>query len=93
MMHWATTYPHKVYASVILLDGKLYNWKVGQHAWLCPGEVKICFSDFDKMNRMTVEHTFWEVGNPTEHNQAFDQAKEWLKQWPIHENHVGAKPY
>lgn len=29
MPHWSDTYPHNVYASVLLLDEKIYNYKIG----------------------------------------------------------------
>lgn len=29
MFHWTDKYPHAVTASVLLLDGKIYNWKIG----------------------------------------------------------------
>ncbi|HZG16940.1 MAG TPA: hypothetical protein VE710_18270 [Candidatus Bathyarchaeia archaeon] len=94
MAHWVDTYPHKVYASVLLLDGKIYNYKIGEYYWRFPGEVKMRYSDIDKLDRMTVEHTFFEVNNDIEHNRAFDVlAPEWFKNWEVHENHVGAPAY
>lgn len=94
MAHWVDTYPHKVYASVLLLDGKIYNYKIGEDYWKHPLEVKMRFSDFEKIDRMTVEHTYFEVNNVEEHNAAFKVlAREWFKSWEIHEDHIGARCY
>ncbi|MED1955115.1 hypothetical protein [Brevibacillus centrosporus] len=94
MAHWVDTYPHKVYASVLLLDGKIYNWKIGQDHWKHPHEVKMRYSDFDKLDRMYTQYAWFEVNNDEEHNRAFEVlAREWFKQWEIHENHIGAKCY
>lgn len=94
MAHWADTYPHKVYASVLLLDGKIYNYKIGDSYWEHPTEAKMRYSDFKNIDRMRVEHTFFEVNNDAEHNAAFEVlATDWFKQWAVHENHVGARCY
>ncbi|UED72129.1 hypothetical protein [Brevibacillus sp. HD3.3A] len=94
MPHWSDTYPHNVYASVLLLDEKIYNYKVGGSYWKTPLEVKMRYSDFDKIDRMTVEHTYFEVNNSEEHNAAFEVlARDWFKKWEIHENHIGARCY
>lgn len=94
MKHWIKKYPHKVYASVVLLDGKIYNWKVGQSCWNSAYEAKVRFSDFDKLDKMIVRHTYWVVYSPEEHQKVFEKhAKEWFKKWQIHEDHVGEKPY
>lgn len=94
MTHWVDTYPHKVYASVLLLDGKIYNYKIGQSFWENPLEVKMRYSDFEKIDRMTVEHTCFEVNNSEEHNTAFKVlAMDWFKNWEIHELHVGSRCY
>jgi len=94
MAHWVDTYPHKVYASVLLLDGKIYNYKIGQNYWEHPGEVKMRITDFHKIDRMTVEHTYFEVNNDQEHRDAFAVlAVNWFKNWEIHEDHVGSGCY
>ncbi|MFE4571377.1 hypothetical protein [Paenibacillus chitinolyticus] len=92
-MNWLDEYPHEVYASVLLLDGKIYNWKVGNYFWSHPMEAKIRMSDFDKFDRMEVKHTSFTVNNDFEHNLAFSlNAKQWYRQWEISEEHVGSAP-
>lgn len=94
MAHWVDTYPHRVYASVLLLDGKIYNYKIGQNHWEHPAEVKMRLSDFNKIDRMTVEYTYFEVNNDEEHNAAFEVlARDWFKNWEIHENYIGSRCY
>lgn len=94
MAHWSDVYPHEVYACVLLLDGKIYNWKIGEYYWSSPYEARMRLSDFDKIDRMKTEYKSWTVYNDEEHNEVFERlAKEWFKQWEIHENHVGAKAY
>lgn len=94
MPHWVDTYPHKVYASVLLLDDKIYNYKIGQNYWKSPMYVTMRTSDFDKMDRMRVEYTFFEVSDSEEHSKAFDvYARDWFKQWEVHEEYVGSKCY
>ncbi|UUV46038.1 hypothetical protein [Bacillus phage vB_BanS-Thrax3] len=94
MAHWVDTYPHDVYASVLLLDGKIYNWKIGNRYWESPFHVKMRYADFDKIDRMEVHHTSFTVNNSTEHSYAFEVlSRKWFKQWDIHEDRLGAPPY
>lgn len=94
MKHWVDAYPHKVFASVLLLDGKIYGWKIGDRYWDSPYEVRMKINDFDKLDRMRAEHTYWIVYNSKEHNDVYEiHAKEWFKQWEIHEDLPGFKPY
>ncbi|MGG3874692.1 hypothetical protein [Brevibacillus laterosporus] len=94
MKDWSDTYPHKVYASVLLLDGKIYSYRIGPSYWESPFEVKMRVSDFPKIKRMTVEHTSFEVNNDQEHTEAFTvQAVNWFKNWEIHDDHLGSKCY
>jgi len=87
-------YPHKVFASVLLLDGKIYNWKIKNSAWLHPSEVKMRYSDFDKIDRMEVKWTSFTVNDRFEHSLAFQyHAVEWFKQFEISEHKIGGAPY
>ncbi|MBD1379133.1 hypothetical protein [Metabacillus arenae] len=94
MAHWVDTYPHEVYASVLLLDNKIYNYKIGQHYWEYPFQVKMRYSDFDKLDKMEAKYTSFTVENDEEHENAFRiHAREWFKQWEIHKENIGSKPY
>lgn len=55
MAHWVDTYPHDVYASVLLLDGEIYNWKIGQRYWKSPWDMTWRFPLPDNMDKFTVE--------------------------------------
>ena len=33
MTDWLDTYPHKIYASVVLYDKKIMNWKIANYRW------------------------------------------------------------
>jgi hypothetical protein len=94
-MHWSDTYPHELHANVLLLDGKIENWKTGgtkAEAEFWP------FTTRWKVNRMrlvdygqyesldvgdyTVESKTWMVNNNQEHNDVFmAHASEWYRQW------------
>lgn len=81
MKHWVDTYPHMVYVSVLLLDHRIENWKVGQEHWANPLAVKAYW----KTNRLKDYKTQF-IGfyckNDTEHNKVFEElAPKWLKQF------------
>jgi hypothetical protein len=92
-MAWFEEYPHKVYASVLLLDNKIENWKVGGHPKRDPGE----FSGFWKRDRLSdysSEYTEFIVNNEDEHRKAFEElAPEWFKQWEHANDYRLAKAY
>lgn len=92
-MAWYDEYPHSVYASVLLLDGKIESWEIGNPPKKSPYD----FSAYWKRNRLndyTSQYTEFVVNNDLEHNEAFEiLAREWFKQWPIAEDFKGSKPY
>lgn len=73
-------YPYDLYASVLLLDGKIENWKVVNYPKKTPG----AFSGFWKPARMkdyTVQNHKWTVNNSLEHEEVFSKhAPEWFRQ-------------
>lgn len=96
MRHWVDTYPHTVTASVLLLDGKIYNWKIGNQNWKDPGKASMRVADMHYVNegRFTVENKYFEVHNRKEHDEVFDiLAKQWFRNWEISEIHYGQKSY
>lgn|GEM_PF-2323813 len=93
LMAWHDEYPHKVYASVLLLDGKIENWKIGGSPKKHAGDWSN-FWKLDRINDYTVQFTEFVVNNDKEHNEAFEKlAPEWLKQWLIADDFVGSRPY
>lgn len=82
MKHWIETYPHKIYASVLILDDKVMDYKIGERKWehiydvTLRGQIEI--KDLD---RCKVKNTCWEVNNINEHGIVFNVlAKEWIEE-------------
>jgi hypothetical protein len=99
MKNWISTYPHEIIASVMLLDGKIYNYRIGEHPI---GDqpfgklirVKISEEEMEKEKLMEIETIAFEVNNVNEHRDIFNViAREWFKTWEIHEDLVGNRPY
>lgn len=93
MNTWVDTYPHIIYASVLLLDGKIENWKVGQYKWNDIGD--ICGHwKMDRLNDYEIKTTLWKVNNDKEHRRVFNElAPKWFKQWKLADDFYGCKPY
>jgi len=97
MEHWVETYPHTVYASVLLKDNKITNWKIGERKWTHNMDMTRMFKlpfNMDDYKGETVESTAFEVNNSEEHNKAFSElAREWFRQWELHEEYQGQSIY
>ena len=92
-LHWLGTYPHIVCASVLLLDGKIEGWKVGQHKWDSPLDAKAVWKE-DRLKDYTTVTVEWAVDDSAEHMAVFERiAPEWFKQWGIADDFWGCKPY
>jgi hypothetical protein len=90
---WHEQYPHMVYASVLLLDDKIENWKIGGHKKDNPMEWTN-FWKMDRINDYTAECKGFEVNTPEEHEAVFiELAHEWFKQWPLADDYRLMKPY
>ena len=80
-----------LYKNVLLLDGKIVNWKMGSTHW---NDVDTAFlnrqfvSLFSLINsgRLTVQSTMQEIYTLQEH-QAFMEDIEWFKQFEMHEEY------
>lgn len=95
-MMWMNEYPYEVNASVLLLDGKIYNWKIGNQHWETPNMVKMRFTDMHLISegRFSTENKSFTVNNEKEHSEAFEiHAREWFKNWEISDVHIGIKCY
>lgn len=80
-------YPYKVYANVLLNDGMIINWKVGQTHW---DTVERAFNSTQpvhllKSGVISVESTYMEVKNSNDNRIAFGVfADTFLRKFPIH---------
>lgn len=91
--HWSDQYPHDLYASVLLLDGKIESWKVVNYPKRSPGEFQAIWKR-GRLNDYTTENMKWVVSNNKEHNDVFSvHAPEWFRQWPHAEDYVGFPAY
>lgn len=101
--------PHYVYISAILLDGKIWKWKIGltemyliNEFFKVPKELEYENKSGEEYRekisefhrRFTVlNYPIW-VNNLEEHNSVFKKAENIYKKFPIHENYcMGGKPY
>lgn len=74
-------YPHMLYISVLLLDNRIENWKVGNRKWINPYEVS-GFWKIDRMKDYKVQWVGYLCKNEQEHCKVFEElAPKWLKQW------------
>ena len=82
-MNWLNTYPHRIYASVLLLNGQIKDYKIGENYWKSPYAVTIRGQvTIDELFKCTTEYTYWDVNNDEEHNKVFDvYARDWLEQF------------
>ncbi|MFD0682392.1 MULTISPECIES: hypothetical protein [unclassified Paenibacillus] len=92
LKHWVDTYPHVIHASVLLLDNKIENWKVGQRS-----KETYEFRGFwkkDRLNDYTSYTISWTVNNSEEHNAVFTKiAPMWFRQWEVASDFNGSVPY
>ena len=93
MAHWTDIYPHKVYASVLLLDGKIEGWKVGNPPKTEPLDFKAYWKR-DRLADYRAEFIGFTVNNDKEHDDAFRKlSPEWFKQWELADDLHGSPPY
>lgn len=80
MKHWVESYPHKVYASILLLDNKIIDYLIGEHYWKSPCNVTLYGQiSYRDLLRCETKYTFWKVNNNKEHREVFETlAKEWI---------------
>jgi hypothetical protein len=93
MPHWLDVYPHDLYASVLLLDNKIENWKVVNYPKKTPEEFK-GYWKMDRLNDYTCQWKRFVVNNSKEHNEVFIKlAPEWFKKWELAGDYRGYSPY
>ena len=95
-MGWLETYPHSVFASALLSDGKLIAWRVGYSAREQHDFYKDFYyaqkkeSDFPNVTVQTKEFVCEEEGT---HNTVFNEAEMWIAStFEPHAEHMGALP-
>ncbi|RXZ78018.1 hypothetical protein EBB07_28590 [Paenibacillaceae bacterium] len=100
-------YPYELHANVLLLDGKIENWKVGS----TKADVDFWpFKSYWKTNRLNIveeecyqrfgmgdykiETKTWTVNDSQEHADVFYvHSKEWFRQWKHADDYKLAKAY
>ena len=91
-----STYPHKVYATAFLVDGKLADYRIGcwQRHW---GNRTFRGSSWEneiiknKKLELTCEYNEITVKDNDEHNNAFDILEKWLDESFSKYNPAGLK--
>lgn len=91
-------YPRKLYANVLLLDGKIINWKTGSTSWkndgwLSSSQPLWVFQEECDLQSKTI---FFEANNDDENNKFFSvTSKDFYKKFEIHESYSKSmnKPY
>lgn len=85
MNTWLETFPHKVYASVLVLDGKAVDYKIGQNYWENSSHVTLRGQiTFEELKRCETRYTFWEVNSQEEHEEIFEKiAVKWIENQSI----------
>ena len=80
-MAWHDNYPHFVYQEVLLLNGKIIDWKISGSPKRSPIFWSFKFPiKKEALGNMSVETNVIEVNNEKEHNDAFNNY-EWFKQF------------
>jgi hypothetical protein len=92
-MSWHDTYPHSLFASVLLLDGKIESWKVVNYPKKHPFDFKADWKR-DRLNDYTCQWTEFVANDAEEHNRIFQElAPAWFKQWPHADDYWGFEAY
>lgn len=83
MKGWIDTFPHTIYASVLLEKEKLIDYKIGQRRWTHPFDVTLRgqLNSIDELMNCEVKSIKFIVNNIAEHNKVFSiDAKEWIRE-------------
>lgn len=94
MKHWVNTYPHDIYASVLLLDGKIEAWRVDKTkidaiVHLDPEHWKE-----GRDNDYEIKSKKWTVENAEGHNYVFNTlAPAWFANWKLADDYQLASPW
>jgi len=89
-------YPHRVFANVVLIKGKIANWKTGDYRWT----IKNFFMSHQPTNVYTnekqviIKSRSFIVRNREEHNKAFsERAVKFYRQFKFVKGYNLMRPY
>ena len=88
--------PHRVFANVILADGKIVNWKTGNTRWTKTNYANYSqpYIVYDERHEITIRSRSFVVKNRKQHNHAFETlAARFYSQFELYEGYSLAKPY
>lgn len=82
MSSWLETYPHKVFASVLILNNEVVDYKIGEHCWNDVKEVTLRGQiSLEDLFKSKILNTSWKVNSREEHNMVFKKiAREWINE-------------
>ena len=89
-------YPHRIFASVVLLDGKIISWKVVNYRWTKEniGRYNHPYLVYANYTKIKIRTKSFIANNTDQHNKIFQHTvKKFFKQFKIHEKFDGIKPY
>lgn len=91
MLHWCNTFPHEIYASVILKDNKIKMWKVAASKLSRDYNIARLI---EERSEYAYEEIAFTANNNEEHCKIFSKdAVDWLNQWELHEEFEGFSPF
>jgi len=89
-------YPHRIFASALLIDGKLVNWKVSNKRWTksnigCSNQPGYVLKNWDKIK---IRSKSFIVNSSEEHSKVFEKKSvKFYKQFKLHPKYNLIKPY
>ena len=87
-------YPKIIYATAVLVNGKIYQWKIGPTRPSTGLGITIRLPEGEVLTNIEQKVKEFVVHGPKEEWKVFrEQALEWFRQWPLHPKHVGLAPY
>lgn len=80
-MHWSDIYPHKIWTNILVIDNKIIDYKIGVNQ-LDKFSWTIRFNEelHDRFNEIETISTFELVNNGVEHERAFDNGSQLVKE-------------
>ena len=81
MIKFSNEYPYMLYTSVLLLDGKIENWKTGNRHWNNTFNITGLWK-FERIGDYKVQWIGWLIENVEQNEKVFNVlSHKWLKQW------------
>lgn len=80
MKHWINTYPHTIYANVLMLDGKIIDYSIGEHCWNSINDITLRGQvTLDELMKCNIKHKSWEANTQIEHSNIMSyDAPGWI---------------